>query len=325
MLMGANYWEGKQVLCLGAAGFLGSFLVERLLRSGANVSVLDNFSRGKNKFAGAKYTFGDCSREGVCRDALKDQDVVFNLAAEVAGVEFNQSHNAKMFFRNVLCQMMPLRIAAEYQTERFLQVSSICVYSPEHLNPCKEENGFKGMPSAANLGYSMAKRSGELMADWYAREAGLHTVVVRPTNLMGPRDYFDDRAHVIPALMAKAADPKTDEVVANGTGWERREFLYVDDAADGLMAAAEHGRKGEAYNLGTNADTCVSIGDLLEMMLDVMDSDKTFRFERKFDSGDDVRWSDASKANRELGWEHLTWLELGLLKTWEWYRETKTA
>lgn len=315
-----NFWRDKQCLVIGGAGFIGKHLVQRLLKSGAQVKVLDDLSRG-NRGELTELVYGDCSDEGICRDAMKDQQYVFNLAAWVAGVDYNQRHQSEMYMKNWMAQMTPMRIAAEYQIERYLSVSSVCVYAPGFNAPCVEKFGFKGEPTRANLGYALAKRAGERMAIWYAEE-GLHTVRVRPSNVYGPGDWFDERAHVIPALIRKTIE--NDKIVVNGTGRERREFLYVTDAARGMMNALQFGRAGDGYNLGTDAHTSVSIAELARLIrIDVGVPGKPIVFERRFDSGDSMRWSNASKAHLELRWRHEVEIEEGLQKTVEWYKNVQ--
>jgi GDP-L-fucose synthase len=292
------------------------------LEAGAEVVVLDNFSRGKTRLDGAEYIYGDAGDEGTCRDAFMGADAVFNLAAEVAGVEFNQRHHSFMFERNLRLQATPLRIAAEYGINRFLQTSSVCVYPTTHNAPCIDDNAFVAPPTPANEGYSLAKRLGEKLATWHAQESGLHTVIVRPSNIYGPRDYFDERAHVIPALIRKALDD--DEILVNGTGQEVREFIYVTDVARGMMAALQRGKPGEAYNLGTNGDTAISIMALAEMIrAHTGNLNKRIVYEQMFDGGDNERWSNATKANEELGWRHIVYMAYGIRETLKWYRAVR--
>jgi nucleoside-diphosphate-sugar epimerase len=156
-----------------------------------------------------------------------------------------------MLEKNLLTQMTPLRIAHEYGVKRYLNVSSVCVYAPGYNSPAVEENGFEGRPTKANEAYSLSKRISEKLAIWYAN-AGLHTVRVRPTNVFGPGDWFDGRAHVIPALIKKALE--NDMIEVNGTGREVREFIYVDDVA-GLQPW--YRRQYCHFNQRANADYSV--------------------------------------------------------------------
>jgi GDP-L-fucose synthase len=315
-----NFYKDKRVLVIGGAGFIGSHLVRQLIDRGAYVYVLDNLSRGKRGNLPALYeerrfgfAYGDCSDEGTCRDAFKDQDYIFNLAAHVAGVDYNQSHHFEMYFKNSRAQLIPLRVANEYGIEKYLNVSSVCVYAPGHNSPAVEENGLIGTPTAANIGYSLAKRMGEYAAIW----SNIPVVRVRPSNVFGPLDYFDERAHVIPALIKKCIED--DKIVVNGTGKEIREFIYVDDVAAGMIAALEHGQAGEVYNLGTNGQTAVAIADLASMIRDLAGMEQPIVFQQQFDSGDDARWSSGDRAWQGLGWEGKTELHEGLRKTIEWY------
>jgi GDP-L-fucose synthase len=319
-----DFYKDKRALVIGGAGFIGSHLVKQLLERGACVCVLDNLSRGKRGNLPALYeerrfgfAYGDCSDEGTCRDAFKDVDYIFNLAAHVAGVDYNQSRHFEMFSKNLATQLTPLRIANEYGIEKYLNVSSVCVYAPRYNSPAIEENGLIGTPTAANIGYSLSKRMGEYLAIW----SQIPVVRVRPSNVYGPLDYFDERAHVIPALIKKCIED--DKIIVNGTGQEVREFIYVDDVAAGMIAALEHGQGGEVYNLGTDGLTAVSIGDLILTLRELTGMEhKPIEFKQQFDSGDDTRCSNCIKAWRDLKWRSQTELREGLKKIVEWYKES---
>ena len=314
----SDFWDGKRVVVTGGAGMVGSQLTAQLLMAGAEVTVLDDFSRGQTRHPSAQYVVGDAGREGTCRDVFKSIFAVFNLAAAVAGVEFNQRHQSYMFESNLRLLQTPLKIAAEYGVERFLQTSSVCIYSPQQNHPCREEFGFSGNPTVANEGYSLAKRMGEKLAEWYAEETGIGAVIVRPSNIYGPRDYFDERAHVIPAFIRKCLND--DEIVVNGSGNEEREFIFTTDVARGMMAAVEHGKPGAAYNLGTQGATCTTIRNLLVLIQNLTNSiDKPVRWTSAFDGGDSKRWSDCRRANEELDWHHEVTLDDGLKQLVDWY------
>lgn len=310
-----SYWQGKKVGVTGGAGMVGSRLVELLLEEGAQVLVLDNSSRGRNRVQGATYLQLDVSGYQVGEVAFyRGLDAVFNLAAWVAGVIYNQSNHLEMFDRNIRLLTAPLMAAQEAGVKDFLQVSSVCIYAPENLTPSRESKGQEGKPTIANEGYSWAKRMGEHAARWSTIP---HVVTVRPSNIYGPRDHFDERAHVIPALIRKCLEE--DVVTVNGTGDEYREFLYVRDAAKGMMHALEHGDNKEVYNLGTNGDTCIPIRVLVKMIQQTLGMErKAVNFVSEHNPGDDKRWSDCSKI-QALGWRHEVGLEEGLDQTVQWY------
>lgn len=316
-----SFWDNQQVIVTGGAGFVGSHLVELLLDAGARVHVVDDYSRGDNFMAGALYHECDATdREQlqiIC-DNIRPS-AIFNLAAAVAGVIYNQSNHLEMYDRNMRLQTVPVQVAERLGVQRFLQVSSVCVYSPDDNHPCQEQYGQRGTPTKANEGYSWSKRMGEHVAAWSKIP---HVVIVRPSNVFGPRDYFDDKAHVIPALIQKALTQDVIEV--NGTGKEQREFIFVKDIAAGMMFALEHGADREAYNVGTHGDTCLSIGSLMTMIQrETGTLHKPVKFSSTHDAGDLARWSDCSKIHA-LGWQHKIGMMEGLRQTVNWYLDNRS-
>lgn len=312
--------KNKKVVVTGGAGFVGSHLVEMLLGEGAHVVVLDNFSRGINYIDGAVYYRVDAGNTAPCKTHFKDAEIVYNLAAEVAGVIHNRSHNAQMYYKNARVQSAPVVAAAMVGVPRFVQVSSVCIYGRNHTDPCYESFEYNqiGEPVEANSGYSWSKRMGERIAAW----ADIPTVaIVRPTNIYGPRDYFDDRSHVIPALIKKSHE--NDYVNLYGSGNEQREFLYVTDAARGMMLAGINAPENRVnvYNLGTYGKTVISIRELAEMIVKIMGNNKRVVAETPDeDVGDSHRYTIAERAQKELGWRHQVGLLEGLQKTIEWWR-----
>lgn len=314
-MLSSSFYANQRVVVTGGAGMVGSALVEQLVALGADVQVQDDFSRGTTYIPGATYTRSDAGNDHACRHLFKDAFAVFNLAAYVAGVEYNQHNHALMFERNVRLQTAPVLAAKAVGVPHVLQTSSVCVYSPEYNHPAKEEAGFASEPHTANNGYAWAKRMGEKAVEW----TGLpHAVIVRPSNVYGPRDYFDDRAHVIPALIRKAL---TEPVIrVNGSGYERREFIYTEDVARGMLHALEHGNHGSVYNLGTNGQTCVSIRQLVTLIQEATGTQgKDVVFTSDFNAGDPARWSDCTNMIL-LDWRYAVELPEGLARAVEWYR-----
>lgn len=317
--MTPSLFNSKKVVVTGGAGFAGSHLVDLLVGLGADVTVIDNHSHRT-----AYFYRPDGARE--CRadvGSIRDMTImfdgafaVFNLAAHVAGVIYNQANHLEMFAENLRVQTAAVQAAERAGVERFLQVSSVCVYSPDHNHPAIEANGWAGEPVAANNGYSWAKRMGERAALWSRIP---HVVIVRPSNLYGPRDHFDERAHVIPALITKALTA-TDVIRVNGTGNEVREFLYVKDAVRGMVAALERGTHGETYNLG--GPSTVSIRDLMTEIQTACGTDHPIMFSSDYDPGDPGRWSNRTKILCDTGWVATTLLAEGLSATVDWYQRT---
>lgn len=313
--MTPTYWTGKHVVVTGGAGLVGSMLVSQLLEDGAQVVVLDDFSRGHNQIDDpfARYVYGDAGDYGTCAKWFVDAEAVFNLAAYVAGVTYNQAHHAEMYGKNMRLQTTPALVAATLGIPRYLQVSSVCVYAEDKQNPCREET-IGGEPNAANAGYAWAKRMGERVATW----AGLkHCVIARPANIYGVNDYFDERAHVIPALIKKIL---TDDVIrVNGTGQEVREFLYSSDAANGMLVALENGANGEVYNIGTDGANSCTIAELAYTLRDILEVDKPIEFTGG-NGGDARRIVNGDKLTR-LGWQARMPLADGLKLVCDWYKE----
>ncbi len=313
-----TFYANQRVIVTGGCGMVGSHLVEALLALGARVTVLDTYDRGQNLIHGAHFKHGDAGHFEVCRETFRDAFAVFNLAATVAGVGYNQTHHAEMFASNMRLQSTPMIAAAACEVPHVLQTSSVCVYAPEYNHPALEANGQKGEPHPANAGYAWAKRMGERVALW----ANLaHCVIVRPSNIYGPRDYFDDKAHVIPALIRKAIH--NEEIVVNGSGKEEREFIYVEDVVRGMLTALEFGAHQGVYNLSTDGQTCVSIAHLAEIIQKVTGTtEKPVRYTAAYDPGDTDRWSSgAAFASLVATSVPVHPLPNGILRTVAWYKE----
>lgn len=315
------------VVITGGAGFIGSHLVEHLLSMGSDVTVIDDYRRGKphinpRLIPGATYLGMSCTdpaRKVELEDTMAGADIVFNLAASVAGVIYNVSHQTAMFNDNMMTQMMPVLTAASAGVSNFVQISSVCVYSPANNHPAVEHMGNVGEPHEANNGYGWSKRMGEKVAKWQQSAFG-KIVVVRPSNVFGPRDWFDHKAHVIPALIKKI-DNATDSIVLHGSGNEIREFIYVTDIARGMAHAIFHGRSGEVYNVG-NPSNVTSIKNLALSIMQIMGKELDIVTTPEAESGDPLRWSDISKM-KALDWHPAVSLHDGLVKTVEYYLDTK--
>jgi GDP-L-fucose synthase len=321
-----EFYSGKKVVVTGGAGFVGSHLVDLLDSVGANVIILDNLSRGVINIPGSNYYISNVDNYSTDMFWFKDAFAVFNLAASVAGVLHNVDHNLDMFNENIMLQTVPVAAADSVGVPHFLQTSTVCAYAPECNAPSKEIFGLRGVPHQANGGYAEAKRDGERAVQWSGLE---HAVIVRPSNIFGPRDHFDEKAHVIPALIRRAIEEDGPDFLLYGPPLVSREFVYVEDVAWGMMYALAFGENKEAYNIGCNDEkkfldghqlnNVITMADLAEKILRLTDNwHKTVLADESIGGGDSARWADATKL-RSLGWEHNVDLEWGLYETIEWY------
>jgi len=322
-----DFYSGKKIVVTGGAGFVGSRLVENLEELGAEVVVLDDLSKGQNLPANSQLYKADVRDFKQASFWMKDAFAVFNLAASVAGVLHNENHNLDMYNENILLQTIPVAAASAVGVPHFLQTSTVCVYAPENNAPSEEVWGLIGIPHQANGGYAEAKRDGERAVEWSDLR---HAVIVRPSNIFGPRDYFDEKAHVIPALIRRAIEEDGAELQLYGPSEAKREFVYVSDVAWGMLFALAFGEHGEAYNVGCNdalrpdaLENVVTMHDLAEIILRQTDNwHKTIVVDESIGGGDSIRWADATKL-RSLGWRASVDLQWGLYETIEWYFEQR--
>ncbi len=320
-----NFWKNKKVLVTGGAGFIGSHVVEKLVGRGAKVTVLDNLQNGKKSNLSpllknsVVFIKGDCRSEKDAEKACKGQEVVMNLAARVGGIEFNRTHQATMMRDNLLIGTVMIEAARKMNVERFLVVSSACVYPRNISVPTPESEGFLDEPEPTNGGYGWAKRMAEKLGIYYAEEFGMKVGIARPYNCYGPRDHFDpELSHVIPALIKRVFEGEN-PVKVWGSGNQTRAFLYVEDLAEGMILSIENYPVPDPINLGTDDE--ISIKTLIKTIVNMTGIKTKVEFDTSKPDGSPRRNSDNKKAIKHAKFKSTVSLDEGLRKTIEWYRE----
>lgn len=308
-----NGLKSKRILLTGGSGFLGSFVLQELLTGGVqreNIVI----PRSRNL---------DLRKWEDCLTAVKDTDVVIHLAAKVGGIGFNLKFPGELFYDNAIMGIQLMEASRQSGVEKFVTVGTVCAYPKFTPVPFKEENLWDGYPEETNAPYGVAKKALLVQAESYRKQYGFNVIYLVPVNLYGPRDHFDpEDAHVIPALILKFFDAKQrglKKVTAWGTGNPSREFLYVEDAARGIVMAAERYEKSDPVNLGSGEE--ISIRDLVHMIKEKIGYEGEVEWDTTRPDGQPRRKLDVSKAREEFGFQSETPFKEGLRKTIEWYRE----
>ncbi len=307
-----SFWTGRRVLVTGGAGFLGSSVVERL------------------RIAGCEKVFVPRSREydlrklekiqAILKDA--DPDLVIHLAARVGGIGANRAHGAEFFYENLIMGAQLMHESWQRGVEKFVAIGTVCSYPKFTPVPFREDDLWMGYPEETNAPYGLAKKVLLVQAQAYRQQYGFNAVYLIPVNLYGPRDSFDlETSHVIPALIRKCieAQERGDaKVVVWGTGEPTREFLYVEDAAAGIVLGAERYNAGDPVNLGSGTE--IKIRELAELISRLMGFEGDITWDSTRPDGQPRRSLDTARAQQLFGFRAQTSLEDGLRKTIEWYR-----
>jgi GDP-L-fucose synthase len=301
-----------RVVVTGGGGFLGSHLVERLEQEGHDVFVARRHDYDLTRYDDAARLFEDASPE-----------LVFHLAAEVGGIGANRENPGRYWYANLMMGAHVLELSRINRVRKLVVAGTVCAYPKFTPVPFNEDDLWNGYPEETNAPYGVAKKSLLVGGQAYREQYGLDTVYLLPANLYGPRDNFDlHSSHVIPALIRKMVE-STDEVVLWGDGSPTREFLYVDDAAEGMLLAAERYDGAEPVNLGTGVET--SIRALAETIADLAGFQGELVWDTSMPNGQPRRQLDASRAERLFGFRAQTPLREGLRRTIAWYRDSVAA
>ena len=308
-----EFWKDKQVLVTGGAGFLGSFLVEQLLREGAAREDI-HVPRSQEM---------DLRSWENCVKAVRDVDIVIHLAARVGGIGFNQKFPATLFYDNAMMGLQIMEAARLEGVEKFVAVGTVCAYPKFTPVPFKEQDLWNGYPEETNAPYGLAKKMLLVQAQAYRSQYGFRAIYVLPVNLYGPRDNFHpEHSHVIPAMIKKMVDAKSAgdaQVQLWGSGRPSREFLFVEDAAEGILMAAEKYDKPEPVNLGTGNE--ITIFELAKLVAEITGYNGTILWDSGRPDGQPRRRLDVSRAMNEFSFSAKTTLREGISRTVDWYKQ----
>jgi len=311
-----TYWDGQTVMVTGGAGFLGTHLVEQLEGRSDDVDIFVPRS--------SEY---DLRKKDDIRQALEDSeaDIVIHLAASVGGIGANRENPGRYFYDNAVMGIELIEQARQYGVDKFTILGTICSYPNVTEIPFKEENLFDGYPEETNAPYGIAKKALLTQSKAYRKQYDFNSIYLMPVNLYGPRDDFDlETSHVIPAIIRKCIEAREqgdESITAWGTGEPTREFLYVKDAAEGILDATEAYNQSVPVNLGSGSE--ISIQDLIELIAEQTDFDGEIEWDTSKPDGQPRRRLDVSRAKKEFGWEADTAFVDGLNETIEWYEATQ--
>src|SRR5438093_2650766 len=308
-----SFWSTKRVLITGGAGFLGSFVVEKLRQRGC-----------KDIFVPRRKDYDLVEMEAVKRIHKDTQpNIVIHLAARVGGIGANQANPGKFFYDNLMMGAQLMEVGRQAGVEKFVTISTICAYPKFTPVPFKEEDLWNGYPEETNAPYGLAKKMLLVQSQAYRQQYGFNSIVLFPVNLYGPRDNFDlQTSDVIPALSRKGLEAKRRDacnIEVWGDGSPAREFLYVEDAAEGICLAAERYDSSEPVNLGSGME--ISIKDLVHTIKRMTGFTGEIIWDTTRPNGQPRRSLDTSRAEKHFGFRAKTSFEEGLRRTIEWYKD----
>lgn len=308
-----DFWRDRKVAVTGGAGFLGSFVVDRLERL-----------EPRTIFVPRSADYDLRQKDAVIRMYRdSDADVVIHLAATVGGIGANRDNPGRFFYDNAVMGIQLIEQARRHGVEKFITVGTVCAYPKHTPVPFSEDDLWNGYPEETNAPYGLAKKMLLVQSQAYRRQYGFNGIYLLPANLYGPRDDFEPAtSHVIPAIIRKCIEARRrgeDTLTAWGTGEPTREFLYADDAADGILTAASRYDKPAPVNLGSGRE--IAIKELVELIAELTGFEGEIVWDTSKPDGQPRRRLDTSRARREFGWQAGMNLRDGLQRTIAWCRQ----
>jgi GDP-L-fucose synthase len=310
-----NFWIGKKIVVTGGVGFLGNFVIQKLKEHGAADIFIPTIE---------EYNLVD--PEAVDRLFKKaNPDVIIHLAAHVGGIGANLAHPAEFFYDNLMMGVQLIHQAWKHKVQKFIAIGTVCAYPKYTPVPFKEDDLWIGYPEETNAPYGLAKKMLLVQSQAYRQQYGFNSIFLLPVNLYGPGDNFNlDTSHVIPALIRKcieAQEKGEKEVIVWGDGSPTREFLFVEDAAEGIVSAAEKYNGSEPVNLGAGRE--ISIKDLADLIVRLTGYTGKIIWDTSKPNGQPRRCLDTSRAEKYFGFRAQVSFEEGLRRTIDWYRTTR--
>ncbi len=302
-------WTSKKVLVTGGRGFLGQYVVNEIKK----LNPKEIISVSSSDF--------DLRINSNCKKIVQDVDIIFHLAGKGGGIGFMEKFPADVFYDNLMMGTQLIHEAKEADVEKFIALGTVCSYPKFAPIPFSENSLWDGYPEETNASYGLAKKMMLVQSESYRKQFGFKSIVLIPTNLYGPSDNFDpDTSHVIPAIIQKIHKAKKmnlDSITLWGDGSPTRDFLYAQDAARGIILAAESYDEDSPVNLGSDEE--ISIKDLVKLISEIMDFDGKIQWDTSKPNGQPRRRVDNKRAEEKFGFKPNIGLREGLKLTIDWF------
>ena len=310
-----SFWRKRRVAVTGGAGFLGSYVLEKLRERGCGEVFVPRIEAY------------DLTQIDAIRRMYDDgrPDIAIHLAAVVGGIGANRARPGEFFYKNLMMGVQLIEEARLRNVEKFVIIGTVCAYPKFTPVPFREDDLWNGYPEETNAAYGIAKKALLVQSQSYRQQYGFNSIFLLPVNLYGPRDNFDPAtSHVIPALIRKCAEARdqgADHIEVWGTGGASREFIYAEDAAEGILLGAEHYNASEPVNIGAGFE--IKIRDLVGLIAGLCRFDGKIVYDPAKPDGQPRRCLDTSRARERFGFQARMPFEEGLRRTIEWYEASR--